>query len=92
VDQNWEDVLWGQIEATDGPDRIVLVSDMITRIMRDLLTELANTRRLTAVELIEAGGFSATSLAETIGARPGTVARLVEEGRRLRRRNSEVAA
>lgn len=81
----WEAQLWEEIDSMNGPDKIVMVSDVITRIMRDILTQLANTRRLTAVYLIESGEFTATKLAETIGARPGTVSRLVEEGRRLRR-------
>ena len=81
----WEAQLWEEIDSTFGPDKIVMVSDVITRIMRDILTQLANTRRLTAVYLIESGDYTATKLAETIGARPGTVSRLVEEGRRLRR-------
>jgi|KBSMisStandDraft_5_1062788.scaffolds.fasta_scaffold81846_3 DNA-directed RNA polymerase specialized sigma24 family protein len=91
MDRSWEEVLWDQIDAEVGPNKIVLVSSVITRIMRDTLTELANTRRLSAVALVESGEFSTTKLAETIGARPGTVARLVEEGRRLRRREQEAA-
>ena len=91
MDRSWEEVLWDQIDGAVGPDKIVFVGDVITRIMRDTLTALANTRRLTAVTLVESGEFSATKLAETIVARPGTVARLVEEGRRLRRREQEAA-
>lgn len=88
---NWEDQLWTEIEAKTGPDKIIMVGDVITRMMRDILTQLANTRRLTAVALVESGQYTATRLAETIGARPGTVTRLVEEGRRLRRRDEAEA-
>lgn len=90
--REWETKLWEEIQAAQGPERIVLAGEVITRIMRDTLTALANTRRLTALELVETTEFSATKLAETIGARPGTVARLVEEGRRLRRDQGERAA
>jgi DNA-directed RNA polymerase specialized sigma24 family protein len=86
---SWEDQLWAEIDAKSDPDKFVLAGDIITRMMRDVLPALANTRRMAAVHLVETGGYTATKLAETIGARPGTIARLVEEGRRNRRRELE---
>lgn len=82
---SWEDQLWAEMNSKSDPDKIVMASDLITHLMRDLLPELANVRRMTIVHLIESGEFSTTSLAESIGARPGTITRLVEEGRKLRR-------
>lgn len=82
---NWEDRLWEEINEKSPPDKIVMAGTVITHIMRDLLPALANIRRMTIVELVESGEYTATKLAESIGARPGTVTRLVEEGRRLRR-------
>jgi DNA-directed RNA polymerase specialized sigma24 family protein len=90
--RDWEAQLWTEIEQVTGPERIILAGEVITRVMRETLTALADTRRLTALELVESGGFNTTNLAETIGARPGTVARLVEEGRRIRRREQEAQA
>lgn len=86
---SWEDQLWAEIDATSDPAKFVLTGDIITHMMRDVLPALANTRRMIAVDLIESGDYTATKLAETIGARPGTIARLVEEGRRNRRRELE---
>lgn len=82
---NWEDQLWAEIEEKSPTDKIIMTGAVITHIMRDILPTLANVRRMTIVEQVESGEYTATKLAESIGARPGTVTRLLEEGRRLRR-------
>lgn len=91
---NWEDQLWEEIDSVPEADQIVLAGDVITRMTRILLPALGNRRRARVVELIE-GGLSSVQLAESIGARPSTVSRLLEEGRKIRRmerREEELAA
>jgi hypothetical protein len=87
----WEDQLWTELTEKSELDRIVMAGDVITRMMRDILPALADMRRSTIVDLIETGGYNATRLAESIGARPGTVARLIEEGRKKRRQLQDAA-
>ena len=81
----WEDQLWTEIQEKTEPEKIIMAGEVITRMMRDILPALAEKRRSTALALVESGEYTATKLAETIGARPGTIARLVDEGRRIRR-------
>lgn len=81
---NWEDQLWKEIDSVPEDEQIVLAGDIITRVTRILLPALGNRRREKVVKLIE-GGLSSVQLAETIGARPSTVSRLLEEGRKIRR-------
>jgi hypothetical protein len=87
----WEDQLWTELAEKSELDRIVMAGDVITRMMRDVLPALADMRRSIIVNLIETGGYNATRLAESIGARPGTVARLIEEGRKKRRQLQDAA-
>lgn len=82
---DWEEKLWAELEDQTEPDRILMASSMITHIVRDLLPQLADVRRTTAASLVQSGNYTPTTLAENIGARPTTVKRLVEEGRRLLR-------
>lgn len=81
---SWEDQLWEEIDSVTETEQIVLAGDIITRMTRILLPALGNRRRAQVVNLIE-GGLSSVQLAESIGARPSTVARLLEEGRKIRR-------
>ena len=81
---SWEDQLWEEIDSVTETEQIVLAGDIITRMTRILLPALGNRRRAQVVNLIE-GGLSTVQLAESIGARPSTVARLLEEGRKIRR-------
>lgn len=81
---NWEAQLWKEIDDVSEAEQIVLAGEIITRMTRILLPALGNRRRARVVELIESGQ-SSVQLAESIGARPSTVARLLEEGRKIRR-------
>ncbi len=85
TETKWEERLWEEIDGTTGPEKIVLVGEVITHLMRNILPMLGNARRMTAVHLVESGEYTPTRLAESIGARPGTIQRLIEEGRKLRR-------
>ena len=80
----WEDQLWKEIDEVSESEQIVLAGDIITRMTRTLLPALGNRRRAQVVKLIESG-MSSVQLAESIGARPSTVGRLLEEGRKIRR-------
>lgn len=81
----WEEQIWVEMEQKTEPEKIIMAGDAIAHLMRYVLPRLANERRMAAVRLVESGAHTATTLAESIGARPGNVKRLVEEGRRLRR-------
>lgn len=80
----WEEQLWKEIDSVTQTEQIVLAGDVITRITRILLPALGSRRRANVVALIE-GGLTSVQVAESIGARPSTVARLLEEGRKTRR-------
>lgn len=81
----WEETLWAELDALPPSQRIVTLGDWIARITRDLLPELGRVRRLTVVEVMETEDMSAAVLADTIGSRPQTIARLAADGRSIRR-------
>lgn len=85
---SWEDQLWTEMEEKSEPDKIIMAGSVITHMMRDILPALADKRRLVALKLVESGEYTATKLAETIGARPGTITRLLDEGRAIRKRDA----
>lgn len=81
---DWEKQLWEEIDSVPAAEQIVLAGDIITRVTRILLPALGNRRRAKVLALIDSG-LSSVQVAESIGARPSTVARLLEEGRKIRR-------
>lgn len=88
----WEEAMWAELDALPEAERIVSIAEIITRMSQTLLPQLGDERRMLAVELVESGRYSAATLADSIGSRIGTIQRLLEEGRRLRRDRAEIAA
>jgi hypothetical protein len=88
----WEDALRAEVDEKSDEEVIVFAGEVITRMTRTLLPEMGDARRQAAVRIIESGSRTYTELAESIGARPGTIQRLVEEGRRRERIGREAPA
>lgn len=84
----WEEQLWKEIDSVPATEQIVLTGDIITKVTRILLPALGNRRRAKVVALVDSG-MTAVQVAESIGARPSTVSRLLEEGRKNRRMEQE---
>lgn len=82
---SWEDTLWSELESMSDTDQIVATGEMIARVNQAILPALADRRRDKVVQLLAEPGWDATKLAETIGARRGTILRLAQEGRARRR-------
>ena len=84
---SWEQVLWAELEALPPEQRIAVAGQCIVHITRVLLPALGDLRREAVLEILERPGWDATRLAETIGSRRTTIARLAEEGRARRRKH-----
>jgi hypothetical protein len=91
----WEERLWADLEAQSDTEQIITVGEWITYITQVLQPKLGRHRRLTVVKLLQDPEWDAARLAETIGARTGTIKRLAEDGRAVIReehRREEAAA
>lgn len=86
--RNWERQLWKELYKQAPADRVVVAAEWITFITQELLTQLANFRRYQVIGILADPEWDATRLAETIGARRGTIMRLAEEGRAAQRSDS----
>ena len=85
----WQGLYTAAKVAPERRDR--LAADVAAAMAKpELRTEFE--RRMLAVELVESGRYRAATLADSIGSRIGTIQRLLEEGRRLRRDRAEIAA
>lgn len=82
---SWEDQLWTELDNLSHTDQIVATGEMINRLSTALLPALAQRRRDRVLDLLEQPEWDATKIAETIGARRGTIVRLAQEGRAARR-------
>ena len=83
----WEDQLLEELEKLPPEERIAVAGASIVHITRVLLPQLGDLRREAVLEVLDRPGWDATRLAETIGSRRTTIARLAEEGRARRRRH-----
>lgn len=84
VTRAWEQALWAELEAAEGPEQMILANEAITRMTQVLATQLADYRRAVAVDLIENQGYTYPRLADAIGIREAVARRLVSEGRAVR--------
>jgi hypothetical protein len=82
---SWEEAMWAELDAQPKERQIILAEEFISTMSHRLLGELAQHRRLVVVELIESSRYTYATLADTIGSRPGTMRRLAEDGRAIRR-------
>lgn len=81
----WEEVLWTELAELAPGHRFLVIGEWITAITHQLLPELSKQRRLAIVQGVDEGGINAAEFAETVGSRPTTVGRLLDEGRAIRR-------
>ena len=84
----WEQVLWEELDSMSSVEQVTATATWIAAITHDLLPALAARRREQIVFTLTLPDWDARRLAETIGSRPTTIARLAEEARR-QARNSE---
>lgn len=77
----WEEAMWAELEEMPLEQQVVACGEWITHMVQSLLPRLGKVRRERIVQVLKQEGWDATRLAETIGSRPGTIARLAEEGR-----------
>lgn len=86
---NWEETLWRELEAMPAEQRIAATGQYIVHMTRSVLPALGDLRREAVLEVLDRPGWDATRVAETIGSRRTTIARLAEEGRARRRKADE---
>jgi hypothetical protein len=89
----WRAALYAELEAMTPLEQVVATGAWITAMTQEILPELGVRRReaiLAAIAADPEGG--AARVAESIGSRPGTIARLAAEARTARRRNGHLAA
>lgn len=91
AESTWEQVMWDELAAMDPVDQYVATGEWITRMTQVLLPRLGTVRRQAVLAAVGREGWDAVRLAETVGARPTTIKRLVEEGRAARRETEAVA-
>jgi hypothetical protein len=86
----WEEQMWAELNALPETDQIIVTAEWITRITQDVLPRLGKHRRSVVLDLLARPEWDPTKLAETIGARRGTITRLAEEGRAARREDRAI--
>lgn len=83
----WQQQMRDELEAMTPTQAMVACGEWITDMNQRLLPELASRRRAAILAAFEADpDMDAATFAETIGSRPGTIARLASEARTERRR------
>lgn len=78
---NWEEMLWSELDRMTDTDQIIATGELIAHISQNVLPALAERRRDKVCELLGEPAWDATRLAESTGARRGTILRLAQEGR-----------
>jgi len=87
----WEEVLWKEFNKLNPVDRFVTAGQWTGEITHELLTKLAEARRLAVLEGVNSG-MDPVAFAEMAGAAPNAVKRLLEDARVIARRRTEEAA
>lgn len=78
---SWEESLWAELDQMEPTRQIIATGELIAQVNQGLLPALADRRRDVVCELLGQDGWDATSLAEQVGCRRGTILRLAQEGR-----------
>lgn len=78
---NWEEALWSELDSMTDPTQIIVAGELIAHISQEVLPALAERRRDKVCQMLRDPEWDATRLAESIGARRGTILRLAQEGR-----------
>jgi hypothetical protein len=82
---SWEALLWSELDALSDTEQFVTTGELISHVNQVILPRLADRRRDAVCRILGEEGWDPTRLAETVGARRGTILRLAQEGRsRLR--------
>lgn len=81
----WEKHLDEELAALEPVPRLIRYSEVIMYLIRDLAARLSDERRELVITIKEQSGVDNTQLAEMIGSRRNTVARLATEGAARRR-------
>lgn len=84
---DWASAVWAELDAMDPLDRITVSGDWIIYITRVLSSSLGDYRRKAVADFVDQEGRDPQQLAETIGSRVSAVARLAQDGRKLREEN-----
>jgi hypothetical protein len=81
----WEETLWAELDSMTETEQFVATGEMIATVNQSLLPALADRRRDIVNDILAKPDWDATKLAESTGARRGTILRLAQEGRARRR-------
>lgn len=94
IEDTWPQVLWDELSQYPPDRQFVLAGEWITYITHTLLPQLGVKRRENVLELVNADGQTAASVAAQLGVRRATMARLITEGQgdRLQREREAQAA
>jgi len=88
----WEEEMWAELDAQSDTQQIITAGEWITYLTQKVLPDLGAHRRRKVLEVLAEPDMDATRLAESIGARRGTISRLAEEGRAIVREERERVA
>ena len=78
---SWEEMLWSELDGMEPTRQIIATGQLIALVNQELLPRLADRRRDVVCDLLRQAEWDATKLAESVGARRGTILRLAQEGR-----------
>lgn len=85
VTGGWESALWTELDTLQPEEQFIIAGLWITRMTQVLLPALGARRRENVLYLIEENGWDTLRVAEELGTRRATVARLADEGRTKRK-------
>lgn len=77
----WITALWEELDAKDDLEQITVAAEWIIDITHEVLPALGQRRRTAIRDMLAKEDWDHVKLAETIGTRPSTIRRLVDESR-----------
>lgn len=84
----WQEQLWSELDGMTPVDRIKAIGNWIAEISQDLLPTLGDRRREEILLALVSEKMTVHQLADAVGARGATFARLAAEGRTARKRKA----
>lgn len=81
----WKAELWNELNALSIDDRFIRIGEMIADITHNVLPDLGEARREALVQMVDGEGRNAVNVAASLGMRRSAVAKLLDEGRKVRR-------
>lgn len=88
----WITALWEELDALDELEQITAAAEWIIDITHEVLPELGQRRRTAIRAMLDRPNWDHVKLAETIGTRPSTIRRLMDESRAYDKRKAKQAA